>query len=261
MTATGDVVLAEARERVLWLKINREEARNALNDTVLEKLASCFDAAREDRGLRAIVLTGAGDRAFCAGGDLKSGSATFEFDYSQPSTTYADLMRSAQRVNLPTIARVNGHCLAGGMGLLAMCDLAVATEKATFGLPEVKIGMFPMQVAASLRRIIPARVFAEMCYAGDSITAHDALGYGLLNYVVPQAELDAKVNALVERIVSNSPTAIRRGKYALKATLDMTLEQSLAYMETQLGALSLTRDSAEGLASFNEKRRPNWSGR
>jgi len=257
----NDPVLAEMRGGVLWLTINREQARNALNDALLVRLADCFKEARRDESLRAIVVTGAGSRAFCAGGDLKSSSATFEFDYSSPSTTYADLMRIARQTNVPTIARVNGHCLAGGMGLLAMCDMAVAADHATFGLPEVKIGMFPMQVAALLRRIVPARVFAELCFSGDSITAAEALECGLVNYVVPAAELDAKVNSLLDRIVSRSPTAIRRGKYALRAIEDMTIEQSLAYMETQLGTLSLTKDAAEGIASFNEKRTPNWTGR
>lgn len=256
-----DDVLAEQRGQVLWITINREKSRNALNDAVLEELARRFDASRRDEGVRAIVLTGAGSRAFCAGGDLKSDSATFEFDYSRTSTTYADLMRAMHAVNVPTIARVNGHCLAGGMGLLAMCDMAVASDNATFGLPEVKIGMFPMQVAAMLRRILPARTFAELCYCGDSVTAAQAKEFGLVNYVVPAAELDDKVGGLLSRIVTRSPTAIRRGKYALRATLDMTLEQSLAYFETQLGTMPLTQDAKEGIASFNEKRAPQWTGR
>ena len=261
MASTIELVLAEKRGAIFWLTINREPVRNALNDAVLEKLAALIDAADKDDSLRAIVLTGAGSRAFCAGGDLKSDSATFEFDYSRPSTSYADLMRSATRTSLPMIARVNGHCLAGGMGLLAMCDMAVARQDALFGLPEVKIGMFPMQVAAMLRRIVPARVFAEMCYCGDTFNASEALGFGLLNYVVPAEELDAKVAMLLDKLVANSPTGIRRGKYALRATQDMNLEQALAYMETQLATLSLTKDAREGIASFNEKRRPVWTCR
>lgn len=254
-------VLAEARDQVLWLTINRESSRNALNDSVLETLASHVRRASQDRSLRAIVITGAGNRVFCAGGDLKSDSGTFEFDYSRPSTSYADLMRAAYDTQVPLIARVNGHCLAGGMGLLGMCDLAVSTAQAKFGLPEVKIGMFPMQVAATLRHIVPARIFAELCYTGASIDARQALDIGLLNYVVSDAELDTKVSELLTTIVANSPTAIRRGKYALRATMDMSIDQALAYMETQLGTLSLTQDAREGIASFNEKRAPQWSGR
>ena len=257
----SDLVLAEVRGQVLWLTINREAARNALNDSVLEHLAEGFERTRKDDTLRAIVVTGAGQRAFCAGGDLKSSSATFEFDYSRPSTSYAELMRAAHRTNLPTIARVNGHCLAGGMGLLAMCDMAVAADNATFGLPEVKVGLFPMQVAATLRRIVPARLFAELCYCGDSIGAAEALAFGLVNYVVPAAELDTKVESLLAKIVTRSPAAMRRGKYALRATLDMNYEQSLAYMETHLSTLALTEDAKEGIASFNERRPPQWNGR
>ncbi|CAM3500561.1 enoyl-CoA hydratase-related protein [Polaromonas hydrogenivorans] len=254
-------VLAEVRSQVLWLTINRESSRNALNDAVLETMASHIRQSFQDRALRAIVITGAGNRVFCAGGDLKSDSATFEFDYSKPSTSYADLMRAAFDAQVPLIARINGHCLAGGMGLLAMCDMAVSTEQAKFGLPEVKIGMFPMQVAATLRRIIPARIFAELCYTGANIDAQQALDIGLLNYVVAEAELDSKLASLLQTIAANSPTAIRRGKYALRATQDMTIDQALAYMETQLGTLSLTKDAQEGIASFNEKRSAQWSGR
>ena len=258
---SDDLVLAKVHNQVLWLTINREGARNALNDQVLIQLAESFRAAQRNDTVRAIVVTGAGNRAFCAGGDLKSSSATFEFDYSQPSTSYADLMRAAHEANVPIIARVNGHCLAGGMGVLAMCDLAVAADNATFGLPEVKIGMFPMQVAALLRRIMPARTFAELCYTGESVSAAEAREYGLVNYVVPASELDTKVSWLLDRIVARSPTAIRRGKYALRAIEDMTREQSLAYMEAQLGTLSLTKDAVEGIASFNDKRTPEWTGR
>ena len=254
-------VLADVRGPVLWLTINREHVRNALNDNVLETLADHISRAGTNPVLRSIVLTGAGSRVFCAGGDLKTGAATFEFNYARPSTAYADLMRAAHGTNLPMIARVNGHCMAGGMGLLAMCDLAVSTQAAVFGLPEVKIGMFPMQVAATLRSILPARVFAELCFCGDSISADEALAFGLLNYVVPATELDAKLGLMLDRVNANSPTAIRRGKYALRATRDMGFEQALAYMETQLGTLSLTEDSREGILSFNEKRQPNWTGR
>ena len=260
-SAPSELVITEIRGQVLWLTVNREGARNALNDEVLAAMARAIQDAGADSSLRAIVVTGAGNRAFSAGGDIKSGAATFDFDYSRPSTNYADLMRAANQSNLPTLARVNGHCLAGGMGLLSMCDMAIASSKATFGLPEVKLGMFPMQVSASLRRILPPRLFAEMCYSGESINAQEALAHGLVNYVVEPEALDEKVQWLLDRIVPRSPTAIRRGKYALRATQDMSFEQSIAYMETQISTLALTKDSSEGIASFNEKRAPAWSGR
>jgi enoyl-CoA hydratase/carnithine racemase len=246
---------------VLTLTIDRAPVRNALNERVMIELREELIRAQQDRDLRAIVVTGAGDRAFCAGGDLKPGAQTFAYDASIPTTVYADLLRTATSCTIPLIARVNGHCLAGGMGILTMCDMAVSTSDAKFGLPEVKIGMFPMQVAALLQYIVPRRKFDEMCITGEPITAQEALEIGLLNYVVERGQLDEKVAWLVERTINKSPTAIRRGKYALQATREMTLPQALSYMEGQIVSLALTEDSQEGRAAFNEKRDPVWTGR
>jgi methylglutaconyl-CoA hydratase len=207
------------------------------------------------------VLTGTGDRAFCAGADLRPGADIFEFDHSRPRTDYADLLRQGVQMDIPLIARVNGACMAGGMGLLTMCDLAVASSEAKFALPEVKVGMFPMQVAAVMQHLVPPRKFAEMCLTGEPLTAAEALAIDLVNYVVAPAELDAKVQWLLARIIDKSPTAIRRGKHALRSIADMTFAQAIAYMEAQLGSLRLTKDAAEGLAAFAEKRKPVWTGK
>ncbi len=256
-----DSVLVEDRGIVRWLTINREKVRNALNDDVLTRLAVGIVSAREVSGLRAIVLTGAGDSAFCAGGDLKPDSKTFEFDHSAPTTPLGNLLRAAYGCDLPIIARINGHCMAGGMGLLTMADMAVASDNALFGLPEVKIGMFPMQVSALLQSLISRRKFAELCLTGEPIGAAEALDIGLVNYVTPIGELDARTDWLIDRLVGKSPTAIRRGKHALRATRNMTIEQAISFMETQLATLALTEDSIEGIAAFNEKRPPRWTGR
>jgi methylglutaconyl-CoA hydratase len=260
MSSESPVVI-RSEAGVLWLTIDRAEVRNALNEAVIAALTAAILEAPRDPAARAIVVTGAGDRAFCAGADLKPGAATFAFDPSQPSTTYATLLRAATACTLPLIARVNGHCLAGGMGLLAVSDMAVASSAARFGLPEVKVGLFPMQVAAVLAPLIPRRTLAELCLTGEPISALEALEVGLVNYVVEPSELDAKLAWLIDRTIGNSPTAIRRGKYALRAIAEMTTEQALAYMEGQLVSLALTHDAAEGLRAFNEKRAPVWTGR
>lgn len=258
----GDaVVLVEDRRDIRYVTINRETVRNALNDGVLTELADAVNGVRGQDNLRAVVLTGAGTNAFCAGGDLKPESATFDYDFSIPTTCYANLLRAAHACDLPLIARVNGHCMAGGVGLLAMCDMAIASNEARFGLPEVKIGMFPMQVAALLQHMISPRKFAELCITGEPISAAEALEIGLINYVTPIAELDARVDWLLGRIVDKSPTAIRRGKYALRATRDMTVEQAITFMENQIGTMALTQDSKEGIGAFNERRKPKWTGR
>jgi enoyl-CoA hydratase/carnithine racemase len=255
------VVSRQLRDKVMWLTIDRAQARNAINDDVIAGISTGLRAAELDPSVRAVVLTGAGDRAFCAGADLKPDSGIFDFDHSVPSTAYAMLLRQAVDFNLPLVARVNGHCMAGGMGLLSMCEMAVASSKALFGLPEVKIGLFPMQVASVMQHLVQARKFSEMCITGEPIDAQEALAIGLVNYVVDPEALDDKVQWLLARIVDKSPTAIRRGKHAMRAIADMTFAQSIAYTEAQIGSLRLTRDAAEGLASFNEKRKPAWTGR
>lgn len=257
--STSEPLLVETDGHVLRLTLNRPETRNALNDDLIERLTRAFAKAGTDRDIRAIVLGSAGDRAFCAGADLKAG--TFAFDYSDPRSNYADMLRAGRAAAVPVIGRVQGHCLAGGMGLLAICDMAVAAETAEFGLPEVKVGLFPMQVAALLQSMIPPRVFAEMCYTGERIDAGAALAIGLVNAVVPPADLDAKVDDLLSRVTCNSPAAIRRGKMALAATAGLTPAQALDYMQAQVGLMPLTEDAKEGMAAFAEKRPPKWTGR
>ena len=251
----------DQRGHALWLTIDRPAQRNAMNSAVLQGIREGLEQAHKDSEVRAVVLTGAGDKAFCAGADLAKGSGSFQFDPSQPHAEFADLLRYAQTTTLPLIARINGHCLAGGMGFLAMCDMAVAAESASFGLPEVKIGLFPAQVLAVLQHMAAPRHIAEMCITGEPISAARATEIGLVNYVVPAAELDAKTDWLVQRVVGKSPTAIRRGKAMMRAASDMGFEQSISFLETQIMTLALTEDAKEGRASFVEKRSPNWSGR
>jgi methylglutaconyl-CoA hydratase len=260
LTSPSPVDLA-ARGTVYWITINRQTLRNAINEDVIAGISEGLRRAQAEPGIRVIVLTGAGDRAFCAGADLQPNSGIFEFDFSNPRTSYAMLLRQAVDCNLPLIARVNGTCMAGGMGLLAMCDMAIAVTHAQFGLPEVKVGMFPMQVASVMQHLVPRRKFIEMCITGEAITAEEALAIGLVNYVVPIEELDDKLSWMLDRITSKSPTAIRRGKHALRAISDMTFAQSIAYTEAQLGSLRLTKDASEGLTSFVEKRKPVWTGK
>jgi enoyl-CoA hydratase/carnithine racemase len=254
-------LLAAFEDGVLRLTLNRPEVRNALNSSLIAALIEAFDAMRKRTDVRAVILTGAGDKAFCSGADLSPEAATFGFDYGSPTTAFADLLRIARSTPVPIIGRINGHCLAGGMGLLAVCDMAVAASTAKFGLPEVKVGMFPMQVAALLQAIIPDRKFRELCFTGDLLSSEEALGLGLLNYVVAPTELDAKIDGLAQRVRAVSPTANRRGKHALNAIASLTGDQALAYMEGQVALLPLTEDGREGLAAFAARRPPVWTGR
>ena len=256
----NDSVLTDKRGHALWITINRPDKRNAINKDVIAGIRAGYAQAHADAEVRVIVLTAAGERAFCAGGDLQPG-AGFAFDLSKPNIDYADLLREAQDSTLPSIARINGVCMAGGIGLLCMTDLAVAADHVQFGLPEVKIGLFPMQVLSLLQGIVPRRTVREWCLTGEPFSAAEALDHGLLNYMVPSTELDAKTQWLVDRIAGKSPTAIRRGKYAMRAMAAMSFDEGIAYTESQIALLAMTEDAKEGLASFNEKRKPVWTGR
>lgn len=257
---TTPPVLHQRDGAVFRITINRPEKRNALNAEVLAGLRDGWRAAHADPAVRVIVLSGAGDKAFCAGADLQPGKG-FAYDLARPNLDYADLLREVQAATLPSIARVNGTCMAGGMGLLCMTDLAIAADGVVFGLPEVKVGVFPMQVLSLLQRIAPRRKVREWSLTGEPFGAAEALESGLVNYVVPAAGLDAKVDWLAARLADKSPTAVRRGKYAMQAIESMGFEQAIAYTESQIAVLSMTEDAREGMAAFNEKRKPSWTGR
>src|SRR5882757_1996335 len=260
MTDTDSVIL-EKRGQAYWITINRPEKRNALNAGVIAGIAKGYRAAHDDSDVRVIVLTGAGDKAFCAGADLQNSGAAFAMDFSKPNADYADLLRLSQNATKPAIARVGGVCMAGGMGLLCMTDMAVASEHVIFGLPEVKVGVFPMQVLSLLQSIVPPRLVSEWALTGEPFDAKQALAAGLLNYIVPSTELDAKIEWLIGRIVDKSPTAIRRGKYAMRAIASMSFDESIAYTESQIAILAMTEDAKEGLKAFSEKRKPVWPGK
>lgn len=250
-------VLVEQRGAVLWLTINRAERRNAMSHNVLAILAREITNAQTRRDLRAIVLTGVGDKAFCAGADLQSSKA-FTTDYSDPHGHLAQVLRAARASTVPLVARVNGACMAGGMGLMSMCDMAVAAPRAVFGLPEVKVGVFPAQVLSVLQHLIPRRVLVEMCITGEPISAEQALQYGLVNHV--DEDLDGRLQWLLERLMDKSPAAIRRGLYTLKACESMAFEQSMSFTESQIALFTLTEDAKEGQKAFQEKRPPQWVG-
>ncbi len=247
----------EQRGPVLWLTITREERRNAMSHGVLVSMAQAIAQAQDQRDIRAIVITGAGSKAFCAGADLQSAQA-FTTDYSEPHGHLAQLLRLARASCVPLIARVNGACMAGGMGLMAMCDMAVAARHAIFGLPEVKVGVFPAQVLSVLQHLIPRRLLSEMCLTGEPISSAQALQAGLVNHV--DDDVDAKLQWLLDRLLDKSPAAIRRGLYTLKGAQSMSFEESMAFTESQIALFTLTEDAREGQKAFQEKRQPNWAG-
>ena len=254
-------VIVERRGAVQWIIINREERRNALNEKVALGIQAGLDAAEADRSVRAVVLTGAGDKAFCAGGDLQlqADGTPFTIDAADPRHYVAGLFRRMDACRLPIIARVNGPALAGGFGLMCACDLVVAREDAKLGTTEVKVGIFPMMILPYLLRVVSYRRVMELCITGELISAKDGEAENIVNYAVPAAELDAKLDWLLARIADKSPTGIRLGKQALSKIREMSTDAALEYAQFMLANMSRTRDAREGMQAFNEKRAPNWT--
>jgi enoyl-CoA hydratase/carnithine racemase len=251
-------VRLERQGDVLWVWIDREARRNALNPEVLAGIEEAVRSAEADPTIRALVLTGVGDKAFCAGADLSKGTGTFNAAPDEPTTDFGRLARRVRMLGVPLMARVNGACVAGGFALLGLCDLVIAADHARFGLPEVKVGVFPMQVLVFLRATMHARHINELCLTGELITAARAAEMGVVNQVVPMAELDGAVEAMIAKLRAASPAAVRRGKQAIFAMEAMAFNEALPFAEAQIALASRTSDAAEGLAAFNEKRKPRW---
>ena len=258
---TRDELRIERTGPLLRLTIDRPHRRNALTDALMATMGEVIARASSDPALRVIVITGAGDKAFCAGADLTPGDTPFKPKVDQMHTPMGRLARAVHACGVPIVGRINGLCLAGGMGIFGLCDIAIASEDAKFGMPEVKIGLYPMQILTMLRDLIPPRFMNEMCMTGKPIDAKTAFSIGLLNRVVPAAELDQAVDAMVTDLLAASPIAVRRGKYAMRAVEGMGFHEMMAFTETALVPMIQTEDAREGLAAFNERRPPRWTGR
>jgi len=248
---------------VLTIQIDRPQVRNALNEDVAQGIEAALDAAESAGDVRAVVLTGAGDKAFCAGGDLRPAAdgTPFTIDPANPRHFIARMLRRMDACRLPLIARVNGHALAGGMGLVCACDLAVMNQDALIGVTEVKIGMFPAMILPYLLRMVPTRRVMELCITGEPVTGAQAAAEGWINHAVPADQLDAKMDWLLSRIIDKSPTGIRLGKQGLSKIREMTTDNALEYAQFMLANMARTEDVREGLAAFAEKRKPDWTGR
>jgi enoyl-CoA hydratase len=258
-----DVVLYESRGSAAWLTINRPDRRNALSDEVIEGLIAGLDRAAGDLDARVVVLTGAGDRAFCAGGDLTSTMAPQEGRVGQHERRgrIADLLTGIGRHPKPVVARVNGVALAGGFGLMMACDLVVATDDAEFGTPEINLGLWPFMISAVIKRNLPRKIALEMMMTGRRYSAAEAERWGMVNRVAPRADLDAAVDELVAELAGKSSLILRLGKESFGRVDDMGFEAALKYLNAMLTVDLESEDVAEGVSAFLEKRSPEWKDR
>jgi len=254
-------VRVEAADRVLTLTIDREERRNALNPEVLTGLRDGFRSVVGDASIGAIVLTGAGDKAFCAGADLGGMTPDGKLDAHFARGAIVEVIDAMQRCGKPVVARVNGAALAGGFGLLCGCDLAVSTDDATFGLPEIRSGLWPFIVSAAVRSRLPESIALELMMTGRKASAAEMERWGLLNRVVPRDQLDAATNELCAQLTDKSAMTMRLGKDSWVTTRSMERRAAMEHLHAMLGLCLETEDVVEGVTAFFQKRAPEWKHR
>jgi enoyl-CoA hydratase/carnithine racemase len=244
------------------LTIDRAAARNALSPQVIFELTEGLAKAEADPAVRVVVLTGAGEKVFSAGGDLGGMQGDGGFLGGHDGRRgYGVLLKRLQDCSKPTIARLNGHALAGGLGLVLACDLAVAAEHAELGTPEIDVGLFPMMVMALLQRHVGRKRALQLVMTGARLPARDALVWGLLNQVASAGELDAAVNALAEKLAGKSQAVLALGRRAFFAAEDMALPNAFEFLASQLSLNACAEDAAEGVVAFLEKRKAQWKDR
>ncbi|CAN5573738.1 enoyl-CoA hydratase/isomerase family protein [soil metagenome] len=252
----------DVADHVARITIDRPERRNALSWTVMTELRGALAAARADDGVRVVVLTGAGDKAFCAGADLSGMSAgAGHAELHEARGELARLFRDLWELGKPTVARVRGYALAGGFGLCLACDLVVAADDARFGTPEIDVGLWPHMITVPLVRSMPPKVALELMMTGRRVDAAEAQRIGFVTRVVPVAELDTAVDELTATLTAKSPAVLKLGRDAFYAVWDASAEEALRVLHPMLTVTTGTDDAAEGIAAFTEKRAPQWKGR
>ncbi len=247
---------------VATVTINRPERRNALSWSLIADLRERLAGLATDDGVRVVVLTGAGDRAFCAGADLGGMADGSGFlDLHEGRGGLASLFVDLWALGKPTIAKVRGYALAGGMGLALACDFVVAADDAQFGTPEIDVGLWPYMITVPMMRSMPPKKALELMLTGRRVDAAEAERIGFVNRVVAVADLDAAVDDLAGVLAKKSPAIVKLGRDSFYEVWDKAAADALAYLHPMLTVTTLTDDAQEGLAAFAEKRPPRWTGR
>jgi methylglutaconyl-CoA hydratase len=253
-------ILFSRKDRTARISLNRPKVHNAFNSAMIRELTAAFAEAQEDKSIRVIVLTGVGE-SFCAGADLNWMREIVRYSYDQnlqESLEVAELMHRIYTLPKPTIARVNGTAIGGGNGLFSACDIAIASERAKFGLSEVKIGLVPAAISPYVIRRIGESAARELFLTGERFGARRALDLRLVNMVVRPEELDDRVSEVVRLLLSSGPEAVASCKELLHKVPALTLEEAKVYTAEMIAQLRVSREGQEGMAAFLEKRKPKW---
>ena len=247
---------------VATIALNSPENRNALSNELLTELIDAFESARDDERVRCVVLTSTHEKVFSAGGSLDQFAAEVPLVHKHFGTArFPQLFTLIGKLGKPVLCAANGHTLAGSLGIALACDLIVAREGATFGTPEINVGVFPFMIMALIYRNVPRKQATEMLLLGERLSAEQALAAGIVNKVVPADEFDQAVDEWAVKLASKSPVLMKLGKDAIYRQLDMPFEDALDYLRAQLSLAFSTEDIVEGVTAFFEKREPQWKGR
>ncbi|MET0532376.1 MAG: enoyl-CoA hydratase [Microvirga sp.] len=261
IVADEPILIREDREGVVTLMLNRPGQYNVLSEEMLRALQGSLDELAADEGVRCVVI-GAAGKAFCAGHDLKQMRSDPRQEYYEDLfERCSQVMQSIVNLPVPVIARVHGMATAAGCQLVASCDLAIAGESATFAVSGINVGLFCSTPAVALSRNVAPKLAFDMLVTGRFISAAEALSYGLINRVAPDAELNAAVALLTEAICSKSPVAIRTGKAMFARQRSMSLADAYDYAGQVMACNMMAEDAAEGIDAFIGKRKPEWKGR
>lgn len=251
-------ILAEKAGPAYRVTLNVPDRRNAIGPQMTNELLHALDAAASDAEVRVVVLTGAG-KAFSAGGDFQQMTGAADAERLPPKGDYADLLLAMTRFEKPIVAKVNGHAMGGGLGLVAASHFALAHPEAKLGTPEIDVGLFPFMIMAVLARVMPRRALLEMMLRGQRLSAEDAARAGIVTRV--SADLDAETDALCADLARRAPVATRLGLRAWAAQAEMDLERALPMLREKLFECLGTDDAREGLTAFMQKREPKWTGK
>ena len=247
---------------VASVALDQPDTRNALSNQLLSELIAAFDSARDDERVRCVVLRSTHDKVFSAGGSLDQFAADVPLVHKHFGTErFPRLFRTIMQLGKPSICAANGHVLAGALGLALACDLIVAKEGASFGTPEINVGVFPFMIMALIYRNVPRKKTNELLLLGERISAHEAREAGIVNRVVAPEEFEAAVDEWAVRLAGKSPVMMKLGKDAMYRQLDMPFEDALDFLRSQLSLAFTTEDIQEGVKAFFEKREPHWTGR